>query len=149
MMKLRVLFARGPLVEVECEPREAALILRELAAEWGDGLDGQGPRPSPSRAGPLSAGPIASSAAGGRGYRGRVNRRDLVLKAFRELRGEENHRPSLSEIKARFQSLFPTESLDNLDQVVRDLANKTDMVERCERGTFRLREAKGEAGSPR
>ncbi len=46
--------------------------------------------------------------------------------------------PSLDDIREKHAELYPEENTTNLDQVVRDLANKTDLVERCERGTFRL-----------
>lgn len=68
----------------------------------------------------------------------RVNRRKLVLETLRALKQSGNDTPSLSQIHKRFQRLFPGENTENLDQVVRDIANKTNKLERLERGTFRL-----------
>lgn len=70
----------------------------------------------------------------------RSNRRKQVLETIQELKQEGVEAPSLGQIKHRFARLFPEESLDNLDQVVRDMANKTSKLERLERGTFKLTE---------
>jgi hypothetical protein len=70
----------------------------------------------------------------------RTNRRKMVLETIQELRSAGAETPSLGQIKHRFAQLFPEESLENLDQVVRDIANKTSKLERLERGTFKLTE---------
>ncbi len=70
----------------------------------------------------------------------RTNRRKMVLETIQELRSAGSETPSLGQIKHRFAQLFPEESLENLDQVVRDIANKTSKLERLERGTFKLTE---------
>jgi len=44
----------------------------------------------------------------------------------------------LGQILALYQQTFPGEDTRHLDQVVRDLANKTDMVESPRRGCYRL-----------
>lgn len=68
----------------------------------------------------------------------RTNRRKRVLETIQDLRSAGVETPSLGQIKHRFAQLFPEEGLDNLDQVVRDIANKTSKLERLERGTFKL-----------
>ncbi len=70
----------------------------------------------------------------------RTNRRKQVLETIQDLKQEGVEAPSLGQIKHRFAKLFPEESLENLDQVVRDMANKTSKLERLERGTFKLTE---------
>ncbi len=74
-----------------------------------------------------------------RTYRGKPNRRHMVLEAFRALAAAGNTTPGIEEIRAQFATLFPDESIRNLGQVVRDMVNKTDLIERLEWGTFRLR----------
>ena len=73
-----------------------------------------------------------------RPYAGRTNRRRLILDTMRSLAEQGNTSPSLAEIKERFLQLFPEHSTDHLDQVVRDLVNKTDQLIRSRRGEFTL-----------
>ena len=76
--------------------------------------------------------------AGTRPYRGKPNRRKLVLETMRHLKENGNPTPGLEEIKTTFAALYPDEDIRHLDQVVRDLANKTGLVERHQWGTFKL-----------
>lgn len=69
---------------------------------------------------------------------GHSNRRGMMLRVFETLAKEGSNHPSLRELKTRFTQMFPNEDTHNLDQVVRDLANKTPFVERKGRGCFAL-----------
>ena len=73
-----------------------------------------------------------------RTYRGRINRRHMVLEALRSLAAEGQRAPRLDDIRTRFAELYPEEQRRNLDQVVRDLVNKTGHLSRSERGTYHL-----------
>ena len=73
-----------------------------------------------------------------RTYGGKPNRRHMILNTLAELHKMGQFQPKLEEICHHFQELFPEQSTENLDQVVRDLANKTDLVNRCDWGTFEL-----------
>jgi len=74
-----------------------------------------------------------------RTYGGKPNRRHMVLSAMQKLLTEGNETPVLDDIRSCYSSLFPQEPVKHLGQVVRDLSNKTHLVERLEYGKFRLR----------
>ena len=82
--------------------------------------------------------PSADNSA--RTYAGRTNRRFLILESMRFLRQQGQETPTLNEITDTFATLFPDVDRTNLEQVVRDLANKTAKVERMRWGVFRLTE---------
>ena len=123
-------------LEIEAEPEECAAILLSLA-----GAETAGSSLKTSR---MAVAPGSNLAVGsnprvrGRTYGGRANRRQLVLDTLEILALEGNVTPSLDEIKRCFSSHYPNERLRHLDQVVRDLANKTGLVERREWGKFQL-----------
>ncbi|MBO1322431.1 hypothetical protein [Acanthopleuribacter pedis] len=51
----------------------------------------------------------------------------------------------MAQIVAVFRDTYGPEHMHNLEQVVRDLANKTDKLERTEFGGFRLTESSARA----
>lgn len=137
MVKIVVRYPTLPEFEIECEVEECAQLLTLLGGKSKQAI------PNPLSLLNKAKEPAVERREGeriirNRSYRGKVNRRDMVLNAFRELRQDGRIMPHLEDIKAKYASLYPDEDLTNLDQVVRDLANKTEKIERCERGSFRL-----------
>jgi len=114
----------GHRIEIEDEPAACAAFVTQLEALAAGERDQHAGSPEPE--------------AETRPYRGRTNRRHLVLEILRELAQEGQLTPSLEQIKHRFLQRHPHEPVEHLDQVVRDLANKTDLVSRHEWGTFKL-----------
>lgn len=142
----------APRIVVEDEPEACAAFVRALLGgvpasrtaasraerTGGPSLERRPPEP-PDRAEPSPARrQRASTPDSVRSYRGRTNRRHLVLEVVRSLFSEGVHEPSLDEIRDHFARLYPDESQRNLDQVVRDLVNKTAYLERLENSRFRL-----------
>ena len=80
----------------------------------------------------------AKELAGIRPYRGKVNRRHNVLLVMKQLLKMGDESPDLETIRRSYGGQFPLEDQRNIDQVVRDMANKTDLLERHGRGQFRL-----------
>ena len=76
-----------------------------------------------------------------RTYRGQVNRRQLVLDTLATLKRRGIENPRLDDITRCYRELFPEADMNHLGQIVRDLANKTDKVERLQWGVFRLTDA--------
>lgn len=114
----------GQRIEIEDEPAACATFVAQLEALAASGRGQTASAPEPE--------------AETRPYRGRTNRRHLVLEILRELADEGQLTPTLDQIKHRFLRRHPHEPVEHLDQVVRDLANKTDLVSRHEWGTFKL-----------
>ena len=126
-MRVHLRFDHLPPVMIDCTPDECSQLLLQL---------GQGKSvhralvpqetlhspPTPSLA------PVPKA----------KKRREKVLDVFFEFYQNGKVMVSLSQLEQNFKENFPEESTQNLDQVVRDLANKTNLIERCERGTFRL-----------
>ncbi len=130
------MFVRYPTlqdVEIECEVEECARLLKLLGGSSPEPVAQAFSRKTVTNTTRASS----DMSIGKRQYRGR-NRRQMVLNTFRQLRSAGRIMPSLDDIREKYAELYPEENTTNLDQVVRDLANKTDLVERCERGTFRL-----------
>lgn len=73
-----------------------------------------------------------------RRYGGRTNRRFLILECLRELRERGVAEPTMPQITETFERRYPEVNRDNLEQVVRDLVNKTDKVTRLRWGVFQL-----------
>ena len=69
-----------------------------------------------------------------------LTRRERVLEVIRELSGPDHTALALEQILAEVMRRFPDTERRYLDQVVRDLANKTDLVTRTDWGTFSLSE---------
>ena len=140
-MRILIQYPTLPVMKIDAGPEECARLLLLL----GERLEGplvasgesmrEGARDRPVDAGVPAAKKAARSA---RPYRGRTNRRQMVLDAMGALAEEGRDAPALGEIAARVKALYPMENTQNLDQVVRDLANKTDLVIRGERGMFKL-----------
>ena len=141
-------------VEVEGDPAECCALLLRLgevdsgspdapaAARAEPGTPPPGTptpgTPPPGTPPPGAPTPGAPTPRDGRLYRGKLNRRQMVIRVFEELERRGRERARLEEIKTCFSEMFPEENTQNLTQVVRDLANKTEIIERCEWGTFRL-----------
>lgn len=89
---------------------------------------------------PTGEGPVAAKDAGDgvRRYGGRTNRRFLILECLRELRERGVAEPTMPQITETFATRYPEVDRDNLEQVVRDLVNKTDKVTRLRWGVFQL-----------
>jgi len=71
-----------------------------------------------------------------RAYRGRASRRERVLAAMARLLQDGLSEQRLADIQRQYETMFPEAPTDNLAQVVRDLANKTDKVTSVRRGVF-------------
>ena len=74
-----------------------------------------------------------------------TNRRQRVLMVMRDLQGPGGSPIALGQIVDRYQQTYPEEDVRHLDQVVRDLANKTGMVESPKRGCYRLTDPSGDS----
>jgi hypothetical protein len=124
MLTLKIRYPDLPEVIVEGDSHDMASLLLRLGGRitGGDVLLSS-PLPHPSRG-------IAASRV--------TNRRDRVIVAMGTLKESGKTILRLDAIRHQVGELFPGEEDQHLDQVVRDLANKTDLVERCDRGTFRL-----------
>jgi hypothetical protein len=73
-----------------------------------------------------------------RPYKGKANRRHRVLEIFQDFMEKGQSELSIPEITAAFQQRFPEEDSENLDQVVRDMMNKSKQVVRVRRGYYSL-----------
>lgn len=67
-----------------------------------------------------------------------ANRREMVLEAMAALRDAGEHSPKIKTIIDYCQKHFAGVSVKNLDQVIRDLAHKTSLVESPSRGQYQL-----------
>ncbi len=122
------------------EAEEFAALVRVL--DRGPASD-RSPSPPPvakPAAKPAAAKPPAAKGSR-RTYGGQATRRDKVLEAMAKLRREGAATQTLAQIIQAFAALFPGESTRNLDQVIRDLAQKTDRVRSPRRGTYELAES--------
>jgi hypothetical protein len=68
----------------------------------------------------------------------RPSKRTRILEVLASLRDEGELAPGTPIIISRFKRMFPEENASNLDQVLRDLVNKTDRVRRAKWGCFSL-----------
>ncbi len=91
--------------------------------------------PKPAAPSPTEKG---DSGNGVRRYGGRTNRRFLILECLRVLRERGVAEPTMPQITETFETRYPEVNRDNLEQVVRDLVNKTDKVTRLRWGVFQL-----------
>lgn len=136
-MKMSLRFVGLPPVEIEADADECADFMLKLGQKTG--LDRQIPpeRPHPpkSESAPLSPEPTPKPSIL---PRSKPSRRDMIYQAMQHLHQEGCHEADLQTITAKFQELNPDEETKNLDQVVRDMANKTDLLDRADRGTFKL-----------
>lgn len=73
-------------------------------------------------------------------YGGEPNRREKVLYCLEQLWRAGQTEPDLATIRGAFMRYFPNDSVTHLDQVIRDLANKTAYVHSPRRGRYVLRE---------
>lgn len=83
-------------------------------------------------------GPQSADAEQARPYNGKVNRRHRVLEIFQDFQDLGEEALSIPQITAAFAERFPDEDSSNLDQVVRDMMNKTQQVVRVKRGFYAL-----------
>ncbi len=111
IMKIRLVGAGSWVCELEASVQECADLLRCLDQGISPGL------------GPASQ---------------RHSRREMVLHALQELSQQGKKQATLDEITQRVLLNHPTSERRNLDQVVRDLANKTQLVTRTDWGSFCL-----------
>lgn len=136
-MKLVILDQQGrPMAQVEDAPQDCAVLLHHLEQQRNNVKPGKvaesSPRPVRKRAVAARRSSVSTQ---------RSNRRQKVLDAFKQLSEQGVHEPQLDQIITAYASANPEDSIVNLDQVIRDLANKTDLLERCSRRTFRLARA--------
>lgn len=66
------------------------------------------------------------------------NRRQMVLTVMEHLQEGADDCFRIRDIVSECQKRFPDADTKHLDQVIRDLANKTNLVESPSRGMFRL-----------
>jgi len=112
MLHLNLELGPGLSLRVEGEPPECARLILELQQLMAPGA------PTPDG--------------------GLPNRREQVLKAMHVLRSSGQTAPDLDAIREMVTRLFPRAETRNLDQVVRDLANKVGKLSRMEWGRYRL-----------
>lgn len=130
VMKIQIGFSHLPTIIIDCNPEECARLL---------GLLGRGISPEMTNVASQIHEPVETSPEVVQPHWGQ--RRHMVLQVFFNLYKNGKVMIQLGQIEEIFVQLFPGEDTQNLDQVVRDLANKTNLLERCERGTFRLTDA--------
>jgi len=68
----------------------------------------------------------------------RSSKRQCVLDSLQGLHNEGLSEPSIDQITHYFKTHFPEQDASHLDQVLRDLVNKTDLVRRPKWGCFQL-----------
>ena len=127
-MKIRVDDPDLPRLELECDVKILEQILWELHRFHRRALGATRDRGARS----------ASGRPDRVGDRGEQSRRGRVLQVFRELSEAGVVEPSLREIKSFYLRLFPDDTVHHLDQVVRDLVNKTGRIQRTSRGCYKL-----------
>ncbi|CAM2070634.1 hypothetical protein SCOR_34985 [Sulfidibacter corallicola] len=167
-MKIKIAYDHIPNLEIEAGAEECARLLMLLARQ-GQDLTPAVTRAEPPSVQPRSeattetkppaekSAPRTPTAPGNenptpkvtpqragtqrRTYRGQVNRRQLVLDTLATLKRRGIENPRLDDITRCYRELFPEADMNHLGQIVRDLANKTDKVERLQWGVFRLTDA--------
>lgn len=157
-MKIRIAYEDLPALHIEGDPADCARFVRALqtqspvaapstphAAEAKEPRADAGARPSqPKGATPAEPAKKAEPKAQ-KPSRRLSSRRTRVLKVIHRLHQEDQERVTLKAIVEAYQRMFPSEPVQHLDQVVRDLANKTDLLEHVGRGAFRLVDPAGSA----
>jgi len=132
-----------PEIVVDGDPESCARFVKALGEGCGaPTAEKTAEKPAPRVPSRRAASQRARSKRqdGVRQYRGRPNRRHTVLEAIRALTADGVAAPDLDQIRDRYARLFPEESQRHLDQVVRDLVNKTGHLQRTAEGSFRLSE---------
>ena len=132
-----------PRIEIEDTPEACVQFVASLAAA------GLGPTGIKQAAGKSSAPapvrertrrPTRHDQDGDvRTYRGKPNRRHMVLEVFRALAASGKDKPAMEDIRIQYAAQFPEEAVHGLDQVIRDMVNKTNLIERLAQGLFQLR----------
>jgi len=121
-MKMRLHLDNTWQCELEGEPEELARLLSALSR--GRELPGREP-PSP---------PVRPA----KGAPGVATTREAVLATMAYLGERGRLVAPISEIRSTFTHLFPQRSSRLVDQILRDLVNKTGQLTRVGRGNFRL-----------
>ena len=67
------------------------------------------------------------------------NNRQAVLKTMEFLQNQGRSVAHIAEIKVAFRQLFPQSSSRLIDQILRDLVNKTGQLRRVGRGLFEIK----------
>jgi len=67
-------------------------------------------------------------------------KRQSVLNTMKVLRNMGVFAPKTAQILEIYKQTYPDMDSSNIDQVLRDLANKTELVQRAEWGSFTLKE---------
>ena len=67
------------------------------------------------------------------------SKRKLILETLQFLHKQGQTDPNIHQISQAFETRYPQEDSSNLDQVLRDLVNKTDLLERTGWGCFKLK----------
>ncbi len=70
--------------------------------------------------------------------RAKTSKRQRVLKSMEHLARKGILEPGIAQILKIYSETYPGEDRNHIDQVLRDLANKTDLVTRTRWGRFRL-----------
>lgn len=139
-MKMQVQLPDGLNLEIEGDPQEVGALLNLLRNQGlGQAKTQQPAKPEPSpkqrrlfRPEPTHYQTAQTTAP--------QNRRQMVLNAFKRLRQNGVLMPRIQEIVAEVSSQNPGATLKYLDQVIRDLANKTTLVSSPQRGRYCLTE---------
>lgn len=139
-MKLRLVLPRWQTIELEGSPQECASFLGALSQN----LPGSEPPVSEKEESARSSLNIQKADIPTFGKKevaptSPQNRRQMVLDVLGELANRGQQQPSLKTILDCCEKLYPSAEMKNLDQVVRDLANKTDLVESPQRGRYQLK----------
>ena len=150
MVKITLKYPNLPELTIDSNVSECVQILRALSLEktapplHAETRSVPVDQPRVAAPGPVAATPAGPAASRDRDhgetrlYGGKRNRRDMILEVFRDLHDEGRETLGLDLIRTRFEDKFPEEDQQHLDQVIRDLANKTGLVTREGRGRFRL-----------
>ena len=145
MVKITLNYPNLPVLTIDSSVEECVQLLRALARDGSPParrfpvVDTPSPAPAPAAETPRPDVTGANDPHGhARLYGGKRNRRDIILEIFHLLHEEGLETVSLDQIRQRYQESYPEEDQQHLDQVIRDLANKTDLVAREGRGRFRL-----------
>ena len=131
-----------PQMEIEDTPEACALFVARLGQAKSGArplVQMRGKATKHTRGAPKTGVTKRSQDSSVRTYGGKPNRRHMVLETFRALAAAGNTTPHMEEIRAQYAAKYPEEPLQGLDQVVRDMVNKTNLVERLAAGTFQLR----------
>lgn len=136
-MKLTLHLKNWSAIELQGSPVDCAIFLNALRGELSQPIKNDTVEDAPSAAPPKTR----ETTADRRSRTIPGNRRQRVLHVLQEMAQAGEDTVRLNQITDRYGQTFPGEDLRHLDQVVRDLANKTELVESPQRGYYRLTES--------